>query len=539
MNRVLAAVAVLEAVVIVWLLLAGDDPKLPAKTPAAPAADAGASDEPPPSSAAAPAAGDPAPEEAADAAGGPALGTVLYGRVLADDGSPATGGWISLVDADGKTSSIRPDEEGRFAQPGIAAGSYEVRARFAEYEPLETELVVPPDTATLRRDFTLARAVVLAIRFVTPEGEPLAPRLQEALKERPRALFAVTRGLTAVATREPPGPRLGPTLLAAHTRSAAGEYRPVRAFGPAGKDDDGRSGTLTVRGSLPVYVSACLRSEVLATVTVTEAAESLDLVVDPARIADSLAGVTFRLACDGDASLVEKIRCDLSDRQSGGMTPIERDGDRVTIRGAVPGRLQLTVGAGAELESYRRNVDLPPGEIVDLGTIHLTRRVTLEGRIVDAQGKPVAGASVFAYALDRPWSDQQNSPMQIRTDAEGAFKDRLGAHRYYVTATVRDGGCGTAEVDLTAGTPDDFTIRIPAPAEVAIAMADSVPIGTEVRIEDGAGRVVWGLDVTTPWPRTAGIPPGSWFLVVTRPGAAPERRPFAAKAGATTELSIE
>lgn len=539
MNRVLAAVAVLEAVVIAWLLLAREDSKLPATTPVPAAAGADAREEPPAPPAAAPAAENSDPKEAADATVGPALGTVLYGRVLAADGSPATGGWISLVDGNGKTSSIRPDGEGRFAQAGIAAGSYDVRLQFAEYEPLETELVVPAGTEALRRDFTLARAVVLAIRFVTPEGEPLMPRLTEDLKGRSRALFGVMRGLTAVATREPPGPRLGPTLLAAHTRSAAGEYRPVNSFGPAGKNEDGRSGTLTVRGELPVYVSACLRSEVLATVTVTEAAESLNLVVDPALVADSLAGVTFRIACDGDASLLDKIRCDLSDRQSGGLTPFERDGDRVTIRDAVPGRLQLTVGAGAELESYRRNVDLPPGEIVDLGTIRLGRRVILEGRVVDADGEPVAGASVFAYALDRPWSEQQNSPMSVRTDAKGSFTDRLGAHRYYVTAAVRDGGLGTAEVDLSAGAPDDFTIRIPAPATVAIAMADTVPIGTEVRIEDGAGRVVWGLDVTIPWPRAAGIPPGSWFLVVTRPGAAPERRPFPAKAGQTTELSIE
>ncbi len=61
-----------------------------------------------------------------------------------------------------------------------------------------------------------------------------------------------------------------------------------------------------------------------------------------------------------------------------------------------------------------------PGEVVDAGVIRLTRPATVEGRVVDAQGRPLANQEVQAsreIGLSR-----RSIESTVRTGADGAFK---------------------------------------------------------------------------------------------------------------------
>jgi hypothetical protein len=70
-------------------------------------------------------------------------------------------------------------------------------------------------------------------------------------------------------------------------------------------------------------------------------------------------------------------------------------------------------------------------------------------------------------------------------------------------------------------------------------MPEDLPAGTNLRIEDGSGRVLWGRTVTVPWPFELSLPPGGYQLVDDRPGRAVVRHPFAVAAGKPADLALE
>jgi protocatechuate 3,4-dioxygenase beta subunit len=66
---------------------------------------------------------------------------------------------------------------------------------------------------------------------------------------------------------------------------------------------------------------------------------------------------------------------------------------------------------------------------IDLGMLTLRKSAVLEGRVTDPQGKPVAGAKVFATTLAVVVMDRFNAPIKenpgnVVTDAEGRFRFR-------------------------------------------------------------------------------------------------------------------
>jgi len=516
----LAALAALEGIFIVFLLTTdGTEPPPP---------------EPPPAEREAPDSATPAdpavdPREGGEPEPEPVSETraCVYGRLTGPDGGPpGERGWVWLRAPGERGRSAQMGPDGDYAQAGLEPGTYELKVRAQGYDAIETELIVPDGAEAIRRDFTLTKAVEIAIRFLTPEGNPLVP---EVGKENRDLVFWVGRGLSAVATRESPGARLPGTLSSAWTTFGAGRYR-VQEFGDPAQSD-GRNGTLEIRAPFPVHVSACVRSEVLETVRLDGPRESLEFRIDPKRIEDLSSGVTFRLTGEGDPDAASKVGVSLNDRQTGGGGgKPERDGDRLTVRGKPPGQLLLAIWGGKAFERYERIVDLPPGTIVDLGMIHLTRRVELTGTVVDAEGNPVAGARISSYALDRPWTEQRSSPMGAVSKAEGRFTFWLGRRRYALRATSGDGAVAIAEADLTGGAPEAFRIVMRESHPVEVKAGDA-RLPCFARIEDRDGRVLTSRRFRSDWTWSPRIPEGSYSLVVTREGRESARRPFTVAAG--------
>lgn len=76
----------------------------------------------------------------------------------------------------------------------------------------------------------------------------------------------------------------------------------------------------------------------------------------------------------------------------------------------------------------------------------------MKGRVVDAAGRPVAGALVAVV-----WGTAPTRDIGRRTNEEGAFQVGLGPGRYRIQA-VATGGAGEAEVE--GGQGGEIVIQI-------------------------------------------------------------------------------
>jgi hypothetical protein len=74
------------------------------------------------------------------------------------------------------------------------------------------------------------------------------------------------------------------------------------------------------------------------------------------------------------------------------------DAGRFVIAALDPGMLRIAVRAAGFAPLDPREITLPPGESFDVGELHLTRGVTMSGRILDPQMRPVANASISLVA---------------------------------------------------------------------------------------------------------------------------------------------
>lgn len=80
-----------------------------------------------------------------------------------------------------------------------------------------------------------------------------------------------------------------------------------------------------------------------------------------------------------------------------------------------PGRADLSMVFGHDIVEWTWSLDVPSGGTLDLGEVDIDATLQVEGRVVDAAGRPVAGAEVRRIGSRVRWPSD-------RTDREGAFR---------------------------------------------------------------------------------------------------------------------
>ena len=177
---------------------------------------------------------------------------------------------------------------------------------------------------------------------------------------------------------------------------------------------------------------------------------------------------------------------------------------------ALPGKVSVTVGGGAP--DYVRESPSPQEVLVTAqgGTvpdIAIRPGKTLTGVVVDAEGKPVAGAEVFC---------RDNGPSEspaARTDEQGRFAIRGLDPRGEVPVWASSGERLTARalmVDASAATI----------APLKLTVQTLAPVRLKVRVVDGEGQPPPGLRVSgeraigwSGWPAAIGKPDASGVLL--------------------------
>lgn len=179
-----------------------------------------------------------------------------------------------------------------------------------------------------------------------------------------------------------------------------------------------------------------------------------------------------------------------------------------------PGKYDLRVQAPG-----RASLEIPgvavrgPGDAEDLGTFHLEPGALLEGRVVDSQNRPVAGASV----VHRDALEGSREPVVTGADGRFSLPGLRGGSWVQLTAWKT----GYAGRSLGA-------VEVPVREPLTIVLTPSHRIAGSVRDEEGApvrdallilhGKNVLGGSMMASFPQEVHDPDGRFELLVDEPG---------------------
>jgi protocatechuate 3,4-dioxygenase beta subunit len=521
-QRTFGLIAAAEAVVI--LVLAGlllarpadTEPVVPAPSVAAPGGESGSSTVAPSSATSppAPAAGSrtavdaPAAWSASDGAG-----VVVFGSITDAEGAPIEGVRVSFAHADQKRPIGASVQRGGYAAAGLTPGTWKVLGRGDGFRQLEREYAVEPRSPQ-RLDLQLERALMVLVKIVTAEGEPLQDALDALQRERKLA-WDVDVGV--IATRELPPGEL-PLTEHASIQYGLGEWRPSR--GRFVVQNDGRklppkeyAGELQVAGEAPVFVSAVLRHVLLATAPLAKGEGEVTLTVPLDVLLGKLCTVRLRVLDDTTGQPLADARVALHDRQSGGGgVPVREDGT-IVLEHLRPGLLVLEVRA-KDREQLREYVRLETGQVNDLGDIRLGKPVSIKGVVVDAQGKPAQARMSYRrvdrIAFPQPW----DLGMGLQPNESGEFAlGHVGPGRYVITA-ADEGRVGHAVVDTLAGPVADLRVVLLPATTVKLQNKGGREGSYFVMVRDVQGLCVNAARLVGGFDRSLQLPPGRYTLDV-------------------------
>ena len=396
-------------------------------------------------------------------------GATLAGTVRDDGARPVKG---ALVRAAGDTEwnappAERTDDRGEFEMAGIPPGEYTVVAREGSRAPGIAPVVVAPGSEAAV-SLTVSDGGYVTGRIVDPTGRPLPGRVRlEVFEDRglpgfasdavaaeakadgafalgPLPLGSLGIGVSAprhasrrvdaqVAARgrtvdlgdialdpglairgrvrDREGSAVGGATVRALGQEPGAASDAEATSGPDGRFDLGglRPGRHQVSASAPGFAMAYAMAEV--------GGEPVDIVMD---VGGAIAGRVV----DAGSSPVEEARitaqADDGARGTGRFHSARADeGDgRFLMRDVAPGAYDLGVQASGRGEAARSGVRVTAGRTTDVGTIALARGGTVQGVVVDAEGRGIPGATVSA---DRD-ANRRTSQLETQTGSTGAFE---------------------------------------------------------------------------------------------------------------------
>ncbi len=452
------------------------------------------------------------------------VGIVVYGKVTEPGGNPVDGASVFLTDASGGYRASRAEKGAGYAITGLQPGAFKLEGLSEGYVAERKEVVLKSSETVRRIDLVLKPAVILKVRFVTPDGR----RLAEVMREEGKDLHWRI-GVIAVATREHPGKLLPLTDLRSHSTFGVGEFRAPdesRLYGRASEIAESVDGVLQLSEPPPVYVSAALRHVVLATERGPAGADSVLLTVSMAALRAQLSGVRLQVLDGATLAPVTKAFVDVHDRQTSGPAgPIGENGV-FSLDVQPPGLLVLTIHAEG-YEIFGQTICLEPGVVTDLGVIRLDRAASLRGVVVDAAQKP-AQVKLTYYPLDRAGDvEPLRDARTTETDSSGAFTlDRLGRRRYVFLVDSPDWALKPVVADVSSGRVEDFRIVIEQGAEVVL----EPQVGSEGRLgftlSDGSGTRIAARYFFKDWPVRLRLFPGDYELGLRDDSGPRWTRPF-------------
>lgn len=460
---------------------------------------------------------------------------VLFGRILTSDASALAQGAVSITRDDMPgTLSVRigfDRSSPEFALPELEPGRYTLTAGASGCRNLTETIEIAAGVDHLRHDMVLKRTWDLRVLIVTPRGEPL-PGVFAAWKSERGDLTSAE--ISAIATTTPP-PSPIPDVSLRLPDFGIGHWN-----GGTERIMDGRrispkryAGVLELPVDVPLYVSATLRSAVLATERVEPGQKEVRLVVPLSQVTGSLCTVRVRVIDEVDGKPAAGVRVSLDDGQSAYIgNPMDAEGRGELL--SRPGRLQLAVYAKDRM-APPWDLDLTPGANVELTEVVLRTpvKVRLQCEGAPADKKP----SVRIRCLDPlPLSFLRDSwRSSWMPDGASSVEVSVYPGRYAARATA---GSRMANMEFDTASLGDRPVMLRF-AEAAVLHVIPPPLDRPVglALTDGSGASVWNRQISWEGAFDIVVQPGTYTAAIRRPDGTTEPRTLTLPVG-SKELDL-
>ncbi len=188
---------------------------------------------------------------------------------------------------------------------------------------------------------------------------------------------------------------------------------------------------------------------------------------------------------------------------------------RFSIRNIDPGEYDLSLHSDG-LQIHQQVVNVSGDEDIVLD-VALTE---LRGRVTDASGIPVSGATLRTVAIDAEVGEGFFGLREglVQTDAEGLFVvilPDLGASQYSLRVEGPSGG--RALGTWRRGQATFLELQLMEGAPLVVRWRGNAPDSASVSLVDASGRVVQSTHLSRTW-RIAEAPLGTWTLYASRGG---------------------
>lgn len=533
-SRMLRALAIAQAVVIVslsmLLLRPGEVPPAPAAT----AADAKAEGNQAPDQALSEAAVR-APEQPsvapplqvlrpAAASRTAPTGTVLFGRVVNESGEAVSEGlvWLRRVGEQKQLATIRARQgHSEFAIAGLPPGRIEFQTHAAGYKQQRGSIDIPAGVPRVRHDIVLEPSWLLTVKILTPEGKPLHEELQAASKERPM-LWHVEVGAVVTATK-PDGDF--PLTPLREIEIGLGRWRGATGAGAVLSDGRPRlpkdtAGVIEIDKKQALWASAVMRHHVLASVPVEPGQAEVTLTVALEVVLKDLCCIRGRVVDAATGAAVANASVSFGDLQSSGAGSKTDEQGRFEVKDLRPGL--LTVGIRGDKKHSRRDlIRLAPGQVLELGDVPVFEFRTIKGRCEGMVGKAEEGRIAYT-PLDPVWHPAvQHYTESARVAADGSFTFALPEGRYLLRAS----GAGSAVVEIDTRTLGDQPLVLQLKPEAMLRLdVQTNGESWELALFDSSGREVYRRDLRDGWKLPLPFLPGTYRAELTGPNGRTETR---------------
>ena len=512
---VLAEFAVLVLLAMQWLgggttALAGDLPPTDSSLPTGGA----------PVAAAAPANGgtpvDARPERGAAAepvpaiVPGDAMGIVLSGTIRSSDGKPVEGASVYVRrDRDGRSgNSAGP---GCYAVAGLQPGEWKLTCRAEGYAQHEATCVLD-ERAFQQVDIELQASYVVRVKVLGADGKSIVDELQK------KTMWGVPY---VVATEAPLAGDLPPSEQSRLIRFGLGEWTGFHDISARDVDPKlkelGYAGELRMNRAPPAFASLLLRTALLQGQRIEPGQKELVFTIEAKDVLARHGTVKLRLVDGVTGNPIADAGLGVRTAQGGGSHAKTGADGHAVIENVLPGLGILEVHRGQDREGIFRYVLVPTGGTVDLGDVTLSAAQKITGTVVDADGKPVNGASMQWTELDcRTFPQPLVNNRSSSAEADGKFQLwGCGRHRYVVFARMRDGSFGFTTVDATAGAPPPVTITLAKPTKVALSTHFDMTVGYIVTaLANDRSPVAVATLGTEYRPESMLLPPGAYTVEI-------------------------
>ncbi|MBL8900673.1 MAG: carboxypeptidase regulatory-like domain-containing protein [Planctomycetes bacterium] len=445
------------------------------------------------------------------------FGIVLRGHVRDEHGKPIREASLG-VGRDGNFELAKTSASGAFAVAFLSPGGAQLSAEASGYALLRREIEIGEEPVQ-ELELVLREVLRIAVFVRGPDG---------AVLDRRNLPWSRGGEPVVVATREPWSTELPMAASAPLRRIGVSQWFSLQSFARQGlpqtlRDRPDALGELCLEAPPPLHAHLLSGTVRLASAMIVAGPSELEFRIDPEAIRAQRGRVHLRVLEAESGAPLAGAQIELQIGSQMGQTASSDEEGRAELDAVPPGLGTLGVSA-RQRESLRRSVRLAPGASLDMGDVLLTREVRITGRVLDAEGRAVAGAWVKAAPLE----DRESAPLLDRLptgvcDAAGQFTmPALGRRRYLLMARfghgLADEFSGDFVVDASTGEVAPLELRIAPTTIVALRRTREEPRDELLIVRRDDGAAVRSASLAEDhFPAALRLAPGSYELALCGP----------------------